>query len=131
MKKILMMLLLLVSTNVFAVDWVAAGGTDDFTVYIDPQSIRRDGNKVRLWTMYNHKSVQELSYTKKRYLSEVYREEYNCFEDTTRTIDRYWYSEKMGTGDIALSAPNLTQPATSVLPGSIGATVLKAVCATK
>jgi hypothetical protein len=34
MKKIVMMLLLLVSTNVFAVDWVKVGENDVVTGYI-------------------------------------------------------------------------------------------------
>ena len=126
-----MMLMLLVSTNVLAVDWVKTGGTDDFTHYVDPQSIRRDGNKVRAWMLMDYKSGQVLSDNKTRYLSEVNRMEFDCFEDTSRKIDVYLYSEKMGKGDIVISVPNLTNPAASLPPGSVGATELKAVCATK
>ena len=131
MKKILITLLLLVSTNVLAVDWVVAAGTDDFTDYIDLQSIRRDGNKVRAWTLSDYKSGKVLRDNKTRYLSEVNRMEFDCFEDTSRKIDLYLYSEKMEKGDIVISVPNLTNPATSLPPGSVGATELKIACATK
>ena len=57
--------------------------------------------------------------------------EFDCFEDTVRSMDIYEYSGKMGKGDIVLSIPNITDPATSLTPGSVGATELKAVCATK
>jgi hypothetical protein len=129
MKKIVMMLLLLVSTNVFATDWVKAGENDKFTNYVDSQSIRRDGNKVRAWTLDDYKSGQVLADNKTRYLSTVARQEFDCFEDTVRTFDRHGYSEKMGTGDIVISSQNLTEPAVSLPPGSMGATVFKAVCA--
>jgi hypothetical protein len=129
MKKILMMLLLLVSTNVFAVDWVKTGENDNFTHYVDPQSIRRAGNKVKVWELWDYKSGQLL--VDKRYLSLLAKFEFDCFEDTSRTLDAYNYSGKMGTGDIVLSRPNLTKPAESVLPGSTGETELKAVCAVK
>jgi hypothetical protein len=133
MKKILIMLLLLVSTNVFAVDWVkvVTAQNGDITSHVDSQSIRRDGNKVRVWVLFDYKSVQVLADNKTRYLSLLAKEEYDCFEDTSRTLDEHWYSEKMGTGNIVLSLPNLTTPAQSVLPGSVFATILKAVCATK
>ncbi len=125
------MLLLLVSTNVFAVDWVKIGENDNFTHYVDPQSIRRDGNKVRAWVLFDYKSVQVLADNKTRYLSFLAKEEYDCFEDTSRFIDIYYYSGKMGGGNIVLPIPNITTPAESVIPGSNGATELKVVCATK
>ena len=133
MTKILMMLMLLVSTNALAVDWVKIGetGNGSFTHYVDPQSIRRDGNKVRAWVMNDYKSDTILSDTKIIYLSVLVRAEYDCFEDTERFIDIYYYSGKMGGGNIVLPIPNITKPAESVIPGSNGATELKLVCATK
>ncbi len=127
-----MMLLLLVSTNVFATDWVKAGENDNFTHYVDPQSIRRDGNKVRVWVLQDFKSGQVLDDNKTRFFSMVERDEFDCFEDTYRAIDIYYYSGKMGAGgDAVLSIPNITKPAISVIPRSAGNTQLKAVCATK
>jgi hypothetical protein len=116
---------------VFAVDWVESGeaGNGSLTQYVDPQSIRRDGNKVRLWLLRDYKSVQVAG--NKTHLSAVDRKEYDCFEDTVRTMDIYEYSGKMGKGDIVLSIPNVTNPAASVIPGSIAATNLKIACATK
>ena len=124
-----MMLMLLVSTNVLAVDWVKTGEADSFTNYVDPQSIRRTGNIVRVWSLSDHKSGQVLASI--RYLSKLTKVEYDCFEDTMREIDLYFYAEKMGTGDIVFSLPNFTKPATSLPPGSVAAAELKAVCATK
>lgn len=134
MNKILMMLMLLVSTNVFAVNWVKADeGTFAgfrFTGYIDQQSIRRDGNKARLSTLHDLKSGKVLS-NNKTYLSTVAQSEYDCFENTVRAMDVNFYSGKMGTGDIVLSAPNRTDQTISVPQGSIFATELKIACATK
>ena len=55
-----MMLMLLVSTNVLAVDWVKVSEAVDFNDYVDSQSIRRDGNKVRAWTLSDYKSGKVL-----------------------------------------------------------------------
>ena len=131
MKKILMMLMLLVSTNVLAVDWVKVSESADhsYTFYVDPQSIRRDGNKVRVWVLTDYKSVKVSG--NKTYLSSVARDEYDCFEDTQRNIDIHAYQEKMGTGGIVVSVQNRTEPAISLPPGSMGAETLKIVCATK
>jgi TolB-like protein len=95
MNKILMMLMLLVSTNVLAVDWVKVG-TRQNTHYVDSQSIRRDGNKVRAWTLADYKSGTFLSILEKA--------EFDCFEDTMRVLDAYAYSGNMGTGDIVHSS---------------------------
>ena len=125
-----MMLMLLVSTNVFAVNWVEVGsGTFDSISYVDSESIRKDGNKIRAWILVDFNSVQVDD--AKRYWSVLYRVEFDCFEGTSRMIDTYKYSEKMKYGDIVFSATNLTNPATSDIPGSIGEATLKVACAKK
>ena len=126
-----MMLMLLVSTNVLAVDWVKIVENDAVTGYIDTQSIRRNGNKVRAWTLKNYKSGQVGAANNKIYLSAIIRSEYDCFEDTKRDIDIYAYSGTMGAGDIVFSAPNITKPAISAPPESDIEAVLKMVCVTK
>ena len=131
MKKILMMLLLLVSTNVLAVDWVKVGGAVDgsVTTYVDPQSIRKDGNKVRLWDLKDYNSGQVIG--NKTFLSTIMRGEYDCFEYTKRSIDLYIYTGHMGGGNIVFSEQNQTDPAISAPPGSDFENVLKIVCPTK
>lgn len=133
MKKLIMVLLLLVSTNVFAVNWINAGTGSDgkFTHYVDSQSIQRAGNKIIVWALYDYKSVQVFKKAKKRYLSNIGRAEYNCSEATVRTLDAYWYAGNMAGGDVILALPNLTDPAVPIVPGSTAEAKLKVLCPIK
>lgn len=132
MKKLIILLLLLVSTNVFAVDWFEVGEDEDGTSnYVDQQSIQRAGNKVKVWVLYDFKSGQLIGSSKISYLSLLAKVEYDCFEYTQRKLDAYLYSGNMGNGDIILSETNITKPTRPVLPKSASASQLEISCSTK
>lgn len=59
MKYIMLIgpLLLLSGEQVYA-DWVVAGRNEDMTQYIDPETIRRNGEQVKLWVLLDFKTVQ-------------------------------------------------------------------------
>ena len=50
MKKIIPLLPLLVSTSIFA-EWTSMGGNEDTTLYIDFQSMHKEGHIIDLWNM--------------------------------------------------------------------------------
>ncbi len=125
MKKIVIMMLLFASTNVLA-EWTRLGGTDDSTGYVDIQSIRKNGNKVKMWKLVDYKTAQDRSY-----LSILVREEYDCLEETKRSLDMYAYSGNMRNGDIVFSNANITEQPKTVLPGSNGEGLLKIACGGK
>jgi hypothetical protein len=61
MKKILVLLLLMVSTNVMA-EWTEVSSSNDvagLTVYVDTGTIKRKGNKVKMWSLDDFKTVRE------------------------------------------------------------------------
>ena len=131
MKKILVLLLLMVSTNVFA-EWtrVTESADGDMTAYIDFGTIKRKGNKVKMWVFTDFKTVQKVE--NYRYLSEMRRYEYDCKEETSRQLDIYFYSGNMKQGEIVVSAKNIKiDEATSILPGSIDETLFKITCSKK
>ena len=130
MKKILVLLLLMVSTNVFA-EWtrVTESADGDMTAYIDFGTIKRKGNKVKIWRLFDYKAVQKVE--NDRYLSSVGRLEYDCEEETSAVLDIYWYSGNMRQGDIVYSSNNIKDEATSILPGSIDETLFKITCSKK
>ena len=131
MKKIVLMMLLFASTNVLA-EWtkVTESSTHGgFTAYADIQSIRKNGNKVKIWTLFDFKTVQTVN--NDRFLSSLARYEYDCFEETTRLLDFYWYSGNMKTGDIVYSAPNQTVQPKAVVPDSIDKHLLEVACGGK
>ena len=132
MKKILILLLLMVvSTNVMA-EWtrVSESADGDITYYVDTGTIKRKGNKVKMWDLFDYKTVQKSS-DGKEYLSSLSRNEYDCEEETKRMLDFYWYSGNMKNGGVVISYPNVKDEGTSILPESIGETLFKIACGKK
>lgn len=102
MKKIMALLLLIVSTNVFA-EWTKVTVTSDrdMTVYVDYETIKKKGNKVKMLDLTEFKTVHKnKSY---RYLSQLSLNEYDCEEETRRMLDFHWYAENMKKGNIVYS----------------------------
>ena len=131
MKKILVLLLLMVSTNVFA-EWtrVTESADGDMTAYIDYGTIKKKGNKVKMWHLQDYKAVQE-SAEGKGYLSGASYHEYDCEEETRKMLDLYLYSGNIGDGEITNSYQNIKGEAKSILPRSIDETLFKAACSKK
>jgi len=76
-KAILMVLLAVVSSSAFA-EWVAIDTADGSTYYANPNTIRKSGNKVKIWAMVDYNSVQEDADVK--HLSSKSQQEYDCKE---------------------------------------------------
>ena len=135
MKKIIV-LLLLASSNlpmtVFA-EWTKVGWSDDGekTAYIDFQSLRKNGNKVKMWQLLDYKTVQIFPKDNTRHLSMLKRNEYDCSDETDRHLDMFWYSENMKEGEIVFSYPNMKIEPRAIIPGSIDETLFKRVCGKK
>ena len=76
MNKLLIAALLAVfSTNVMA-EWTEVGGNDDRTTYADLSTIRKSGDKVKMWDLLDHKVAMTVGNT--RYLSMTSQHEYDC-----------------------------------------------------
>lgn len=128
MKKILILLLLMGSTNVLA-EWTRVDNSSDgdTTVYADFGTIKRKGHKVKMWDLYDFKTVKE-SEGGKRYLSSLSRNEYDCEEETSRLLDLYWYSGNMKSGEIIISLQNIKEEAESIIPGSVSKFFFNIAC---
>ena len=127
MKKLTLLLLLMISTNVMA-EWtpVSSSGNGAMSVYVDFGTIKRKGNKVKMWDLFDYKTVQETA--GKRYLSSITRSEYDCEEETTRMLDLHGYSGNMKTGDNVFSNTNIQNQSTSIRPDTIEEVVFKIAC---
>lgn len=141
MKKLLVLLLLMVSTNVFA-EWTRVGDTEGFIEYVDFGTIKRKGNKVKMWSMLDYKTVHKISGVSSllpslsrsgvsSFLSSLDRDEYDCEEETIRMLDTYLYSGNMKTGEIVYSSSNIKIEAQSIIPGSVDVTFKEIACAKK
>ena len=135
MKKILVLLLLMISTTsvVFA-EWTRVTGSfdGDMTVYADFGTIKRKGHKVKMWRLFDFKTIQKgLGGESERHLSSVSRDEYDCEGETERQLDIHWYSSNMGQGEIVWSLTNIKNEASSVIPRSISESLFNIACSNK
>ena len=128
MKKLTLLILLMASTNVFA-EWtkvnsnIAAG----LTVYVDLQSIKKKRNKVRMWVLWDFKTIQQSSIGE-RFLSEVHHNEYDCEEEAYRILNYSMYSGNMVEGNSVYSSGNLNFEPESIIPGTLNDSSFKAAC---
>ncbi len=127
MKKILTLLILMISTSVFA-EWtkVTDSSDGDITVYVDYRSIKKKGNKVKMFDLSDFKTVQKTkSY---RYLSQLSLNEYDCEKERRRMLDFHWFSENMKKGDIVYSEKNINDEGKSIPTDSIGTDLFNIAC---
>ena len=127
MKKLVVLLLLMVSTSVFA-GWTEVDSNDEMTFYIDFGTIKRKGHKVKMWSLYDHKTLKTSTLNNTRYLSQLIRKEFDCEQETKQLLDSYLYSGNMRSGDIVFSATNIKDEAISIIPESIDDLSLKIAC---
>lgn len=125
-KAMLIMLLTVVSSSA-AAEWVEVG-TDDtgtITIYADPATIRRSGDKVRMWHLYDYQTTQRNS--GKRFMSVVTRTEHDCKEEQSRGLYVSSYSENMGGGTVVeiFDEPDKWLP---VPPGTASAVLWELAC---
>ena len=123
----LLITLLVLSSGPAYAEWVLASGNDDagLTVYVDPATIRRKGNLVKMWQLHDYKTVQTVAgdslLSIKRY------NEYDCTEERTRMLAYTWFSGNMGRGTVLYSTPD-EQEWEPVTPRSINRTLWKVAC---
>ena len=119
----LLLALLFMSGSAWA-DWVQVEETDNIYVYIDPSTIRKDGNLRKVWQIHDLKKRH-----KDGELSRRFRMEYDCKNERYKFLSISDHSGQMASGTILLQ--NLVEETkwTDIPPKSAVETVLKIVCA--
>ena len=127
MKRLLLITLLVLNSGPVYAEWVLTSGNDDagLTVYVDPDTIHRKGNLVKMWQLYDYKTIQTVAgdslLSIKRY------NEYDCTEERTRMLAYTWFSGNMGTGHVVYSTPD-EQQWEPVVQGSINRALWRVAC---
>jgi len=96
-KVILMLLLAIVSSSAMA-EWVKVSEDKLVTAYADPTTIRKLGDKVKMWVMWDHLTAKVVN--SKPHMSTRVQKEFNCKEETTRQIYASAFTDNMGRGDL-------------------------------
>ncbi len=122
--------LLALSSGPAYAGWVLTSGDDEagLTVYVDPDTIRRNGNLAKMWQLYDYKTVQTVAGDS--LLSFKRFNEYECTEERTRTLGYTWFSGNMGRGPVVYSTAEKLQWE-PVTPRSINHTLWKVACSKK
>jgi len=124
----LLITLLFLSNGPAYAEWVKGAYTESeggYTMWFDPDTIRSNGDLVKIWALYDYKTIQTVAGFS--YLSERAQQQYDCAEERYRFLSRTLFSGSMGSGNVVFNNSNDSkwEP---VAPGSVGLTVWKAAC---
>lgn len=108
-------------------EWELVSGDDSakLTVYVDRETIRRQGDLVKMWQLYDYKTVQTVAGDS--LLSIQRHNEYNCAEPRTRMLAYTWFSSNMGRGRVVYKTAE-EQQWERIIPRSIDQTLWKVAC---
>ncbi len=126
---LLLILLILTGQPVYA-EWVLVSGDDEagLKVYVDPATLRRNGNLAKMWDLFDYKTLQIVAgdslMSMKRF------NEYDCTEERTRMLGYTWFSGNKGNGNVVYSTMEQL-PWEPVVPRTINGTLLKVACEKK
>jgi len=126
MKKLLLTLLLAVVSSSAMAEWVEVGTTNKSTYYANPTTIRKSGNKVKMWSLFDYNSVQEVG--DKKFLSLKGQNEYDCKEEKIKVLSFTMHYENMGGGDAVYSNNESDENWEPVSPDSQGENLWKFAC---
>jgi hypothetical protein len=128
MKQLLLMLpFLLLSIGPANAEWMPVYEINQLstTVSIDPDSIRKKGDLVELWVLYDSKITQAGRGGPLR--STKAQDEFNCEAGLSRVVGVTDFSGNEASGKVVYS--NLDkQQWEPVVPGSLGLTLWKVAC---
>jgi hypothetical protein len=121
----LITLLVLSSAPAYAEFVKALNNQTDPTLYVDSDTIRRNGTVVRWWELLDYTTVQTVAGIS--FLSMTVQREYDCAGEQIRVLAMTDFSGNMANGKVVFSdfTPSNWVP---VQPESMGQTLWKAAC---
>lgn len=119
-------MLLAVNSNGAMAEWVLVGSNDEFTTYVNPSTILKSGNRVKMWKLHNFEAAQ-IHDSGKQFMSIKAQSEFNCKEEQSRTLYYSMQSERMGGGNSIITDSKRGEWI-PVVPDSIFETLWKFAC---
>src|SRR4029077_4242280 len=91
---------LVLSSGPAYAEWIKIVDNDQtgITVYADPMTVRRNGNLVKGWLLYDFKTIQTKTYA--AFLSFKALSEIDCAEERTRHFALTIFWRNMGPGEV-------------------------------
>jgi hypothetical protein len=109
-------------------EWVLIGssaGNGGYTVFIDPETIRRKGDLVKMWHLYDFQTTQ--TNASRPFLSSKAQNQHDCAEERTRVLAYTWFSGNMGNGNVVFANSDELKWM-PIAPGSIDEVLWKFAC---
>tara|TARA_S200000501_G_C20664664_1_gene673513 strand:- start:33 stop:449 length:417 start_codon:yes stop_codon:yes gene_type:complete len=100
-------------------------GKDNYILFVDFNSIKKEGDISSLWNLKNYKTSQEIA--EKVYISNKEKSEYNCARETTRILSFSWFTHPKGRGSMVHTDSEPTDFRT-IFPETIDDVLMKIAC---
>jgi hypothetical protein len=130
MKYVMIMVpLLLLSSGPAYAEWIwIDNDKPGMTIYVNPDTIQRKGDLVKLWELFDFKTAEHVADTS--HLSFKMHSEYDCIEGRKRGLAMTSFSGNMGRGKVvhSYSPEHKWEP---VPPGSVNHDLWKFACGKK
>lgn len=94
MQRLLLILILIVISISSKAEWVEAGRGVDFVVYYDDATIRKSGDKAKIWSLHDYKTARG----QVEYRSVTLESEYDCIKKQSRRLFISFYQKNIGSG---------------------------------
>jgi hypothetical protein len=131
MNKVISWALLLVASSSANAEWVKINTNENLTTYIDPATISKTDDMVRMWGVVDLKESKK-EQDGKSFLSAKGLQQYDCKVMQIRKISLDLYSKNMGVGEIVHTYADADKwKWTPVTPGSIAEVMWKTACGKK
>lgn len=108
--------------------WASANNQVGLTIYVDPDSISRDGDLVKLWQLYDYKTIQTVAGNS--FLSSKAQRQFDCVKQRTRLLAFTHFTGNMGSGIRVFNDLDESEWR-PVAPGSVGQSMWKVACGKK
>ncbi len=118
--------MLLVVSGAASAEWTDVGDNDEITLYVDKTTIRRNGNLVKMWILYDFKSASVV--VGLSFLSNRSQNEYDCKEEKFRILEISYFSGQMLSGKVVISEDNMGRKWVAVPPSSVMEAQWKIAC---
>jgi hypothetical protein len=123
MRKTVMMLLLAAMSSSAMAEWVLVGeGTNGTNFYIDPKTIKKDGNLRRAWLVTDLPTADDRGIH-----SRLALQEFDCKGERRRTLSLSVHSGPMAGGNVIRNQDSQGNWQ-YIAPGTTGEAMLKLVC---
>jgi hypothetical protein len=129
MKKIILTLLVVLISSSAAAEWTRVGGGGDGSdVFVDLETLRKNGSKVKLWSLRNFKTLN--GETKVKHLSNKTQWEMDCKEEQIRMPAYMEFAQRGGVDETIASQFLPDDNWTPIVPKSVAQMIFEVGCDT-